>query len=104
MVNDTSLARTSVPVVWLGPTLVVLAAAIFWLSNLQSRLDGLERTGSPTATSALEQVTVLNDRVVRLDHDAAQISVNTNRLTTLESEVARLRKELDAVEARAVHP
>jgi hypothetical protein len=81
---------------------ISLVGAVFWLSSLENRVDDFIKQGSPTAVAALQQTTLLEDRVAVLQNQAAQIGINTNRLTKLESEEAQLRRELDAVEKSAV--
>jgi hypothetical protein len=83
------------PVPWVVFLITEALAAGFWLSNLNSRVDTLESSGSPNAVLAINQLAVIGGKLSNMELTIPQIAVNTNRLTKLETEVDIVRRELD---------
>jgi hypothetical protein len=66
---------------------------IIWLVNLESRIEYLTQSGSPTAVEALRVSSSIGQRVSAIEGVINQVSINTNRLTRVEAEIETLQRQ-----------
>lgn len=71
---DTSVSRLTVPIAWVAVALTVEAGIVMWLSNIESRVEYITRSGSPQAVSALS----------KLERHDAEIEDLKNRMDKVE--------------------
>ncbi len=88
-----SLAGGSVPLPWVWIAGTVLVGVVAWCVQLQAEVTALVNSGSPAANTALKELGQLQTRVGILETIPSQVSINTNRLTKLETEMEILKRE-----------
>lgn len=86
------------PLPWIMILVVQSLAAGFWLSNLSSRVGVLETNGPPNVNVMSGQLAVIGGKLSNMELTLPQVSVNTNRLTKLETELDTIRREIDRYE------
>lgn len=102
-----SLENVDIPIAWFFIALAYVVASVFWLSHLENQINilredltGFEKTGTPTATSALTLATSNSARLSTMEGWIPQIGINSNRLTAIEQQQKEQDRRLDLLEGR----
>lgn len=87
--------KAGIPIPWVAFILLQTIGGTFWAANLQSSINTFNATGGPVAVMAEQDIRALEVRVLQIEAQGTQIPVNSNRLSRLETQVARMQQELD---------
>lgn len=98
------LDRLAVPTAWVGPLIVfVLTSSLaggIWLGQLQANQDQILQEGTPLSRKDANDIVDLQARTRIVELMGAQITINSNRLSTLEAQLTNIKEDLSRIEAK----